>query len=102
ESTNTSLLCIIYYIDDVSKSTVIDTFMYGCKIKYKGTMDVIFYKAKHPYNWVLLGSMPKLHEENKTLQSIPVTPPDLKDPPKGCPFTARCPFAMKVYEGNMP
>src|SRR5699024_12313931 len=76
--------------------------IYGGKIVENGNAEEIFYKAKHPYTWGLLRSMPKLHEENETLQSIPGTPPDLKDPPKGCPFTARCPFAMKVCEGNIP
>ncbi|HLR22077.1 MAG TPA: ABC transporter ATP-binding protein [Pseudogracilibacillus sp.] len=102
EETNTAVVLITHDLGVVANSASRVAVMYGGKIVETGTVDEIFYKAKHPYTWGLLGSMPKLHEENETLQSIPGTPPDLKDPPKGCPFTARCPFAMKVCEGNMP
>src|SRR5699024_9293648 len=64
--------------------------------------DDIFYNSKHPYTWGLLGSMPKLDNEDEELKSIPGSPPDLKDPPKGCPFAARCPYAMKVCNEIMP
>ena len=36
------------------------------------------------------------------MQAIPGSPPDLADPPKGCPFVTRCPYAMKVCEDHMP
>lgn len=102
DETNTAVVLITHDLGVVANAASRVAVMYGGKIVETGTVDEIFYKAKHPYTWGLLGSMPKLHEENETLQSIPGTPPDLKDPPKGCPFTARCPFAMKVCEGNMP
>src|SRR5699024_12398772 len=53
-------------------------------------------------SWGLLGSMPKMDNKGKELQAIPGSPPDLKDPPKGCPFAARCPYAMKVCKDHMP
>jgi ABC-type dipeptide/oligopeptide/nickel transport system ATPase component len=30
------------------------------------------------------------------------TPPDLFDPPKGCSYFARCPYAMRLCEDNDP
>jgi len=76
--------------------------MYGGKIVETGTVDEIFYRPKHPYTWGLLSSMPKLHTRQSELLAIPGTPPDLANPPKGCPFAARCPHAMKVCTEFMP
>ncbi|WP_349410257.1 ABC transporter ATP-binding protein [Pseudalkalibacillus sp. SCS-8] len=76
--------------------------MYGGQIVETGNVDEIFYNSKHPYTWGLLASMPKVNSESEELLSIPGSPPDLSDPPKGCPFAARCPHAMKVCVDHMP
>src|SRR5699024_6695487 len=101
EETNTAVVLITHDLGVVANSASRVAVMYGGKIVETGTVDEIFYKAKHPYTWGLLGSMPKLHEENETFQSIPVTQQDLQDRTNGCPFTAHCPYAMKVCEDNM-
>ena len=36
------------------------------------------------------------------LQAIPGTPPDLMEPPVGCPFAARCKETMIVCQKFMP
>ena len=33
---------------------------------------------------------------SKKIIYIPGSPPSALDPPKGCPFTARCPYAMRI------
>jgi oligopeptide transport system ATP-binding protein len=77
--------------------------MYAGKIVEKGTRDEIFYSAEHPYTWALLNSVPRLDSKNKDLlYSIKGTPPDLVYPPVGCPFAARCEFAMPVCKEAMP
>lgn len=77
--------------------------MYAGKIVEKGTTDEIFYNPKHPYTFALLKSVPKLHiSEREKLYSLAGTPPDLTDPPIGCPFAARCEFGMKVCRTIYP
>jgi oligopeptide/dipeptide ABC transporter ATP-binding protein len=102
EETNTAIILITHDLGVVANAATRVAVMYGGKIVETGTVDEIFYQAKHPYTWGLLGSMPKLHDAKETLHSIPGSPPDLKDPPKGCPFAARCPYAMKVCDQHMP
>jgi len=51
-------------------------------------------EACHPYTAMLLAATPRLHRRASGLAFIPGTPPDLLDPPKGCRFRARCPFAF--------
>ncbi|MBO5461409.1 MAG: ABC transporter ATP-binding protein, partial [Ruminococcus sp.] len=77
--------------------------MYSGKIMEKGTTDEIFFEHKHPYTWSLLNAAPNLELGNKqTLLSIEGTPPDLINPPKGCPFAARCKFCMNVCVDEAP
>lgn len=77
--------------------------MYAGKIVERGTTDEIFYNPKHPYTWALLRSVPKLSTENKEeLYALKGTPPDLVNPPIGCPFSARCDYCMDICKEIMP
>lgn len=77
--------------------------MYSGKIMEKGTTDEIFFGHKHPYTWALLNAAPNLELGHKqTLLSIEGTPPDLINPPKGCPFAARCKFCMNICTEEAP
>ena len=42
------------------------------------------------------------HADRRTLDVIPGAPPDLRDPPVGCPFAPRCPAVMPVCTEVMP
>lgn len=77
--------------------------MYSGLIVERGTVDEIFYNAQHPYTWALLQSVPRLDTKNKEkLYSLNGTPPDLLKPPVGCPFAARCEYAMNICKEAMP
>lgn len=102
DKTGTAIILITHDLGVVANAASRVAVMYGGKIVETGTVDEIFYNPKHPYTWGLLGSMPKLDAEGEELQAIPGSPPDLADPPKGCPFVTRCPYAMKVCEQHMP
>lgn len=75
--------------------------MYAGKIIESGSKRDIFYRPEHPYTQGLLNSVPRL-DAKEELKPIAGTPPDLFSPPKGCPFTARCPFAMEVCDKVYP
>ena len=77
--------------------------MYAGKIIEYGTVDEVFYNPQHPYTWGLLNSMPTTDTEAGSLQSIPGTPPDLLNPPKGDAFAPRNEFALDIdYEEEPP
>ena len=51
----------------------------------------------------LLKSIPKADAGvRERLIPIPGTPPDLLNPPKGCPFSPRCSFAMNICNSCQP
>ncbi|GAE44695.1 oligopeptide transport ATP-binding protein OppD [Mesobacillus boroniphilus JCM 21738] len=76
--------------------------MYAGKIVETGTRREIFYNPQHPYTKGLLNSVPRLDVDGAELIPIAGTPPDLFSPPVGCPFTARCPYAMEVCDKVYP
>lgn len=77
--------------------------MYGGTIVESGNTEDIFYRGRHPYGWGLLGSVPNPAEDTKErLKPISGQPPDLIQPPLGCPFSARCRYAMNICETYMP
>ncbi len=77
--------------------------MYAGRIVETGSTEDIFAAMHHPYTQALLGSIPKLSQDNRrALVSIPGRPPDLTDPPVGCRFAARCPFATDQCRAEEP
>ena len=77
--------------------------MYGGMVMEEATVDELFYDAKNPYTIGLLNSVPNPKADQKErLEPIPGTPPDLLNPPKGCPFCNRCKFAMKKCMEELP
>src|SRR5215208_279323 len=70
--------------------------MYAGYIVETGTADELFHNPRHPYTLGLLKSIPRLDEPRKEkLVPIEGLPPDLVDPPQGCPFQPRCPYAIE-------
>ncbi|MFA9424418.1 MAG: ABC transporter ATP-binding protein [Sedimentibacter sp.] len=100
---NTSIILITHDLGVIAKLCDRVLVMYGGKIVERGSVDEIFYNTKHPYTSGLLCSIASLEtEKNVELQPIEGTPPDLFSPPPGCPFAARCEYAMEVCYNTMP
>ena len=77
--------------------------MYGGLIMEDASADDIFYHPQHPYTMGLIDSIPRVTGGAKQrLKPIPGTPPNLINPPKGCPFSARCPYCMNVCQEELP
>lgn len=99
---DTSIIIITHNLGVVANIADRVAVMYGGKLVETGSVREVFYNTTHPYTRGLLASIPKLYEHEQTLYSISGTPPDLMDPPKGCPFAARCESTMKVCQEYMP
>ena len=70
--------------------------MYAGRIVEEGTVNDIFYRTSMPYTWSLLRSLPRLDGgKHERLINIEGQPPSLIEPPKGCNFHPRCPFATE-------
>jgi peptide/nickel transport system ATP-binding protein len=72
------------------------TIMYAGRLAEKATTDTIVNDPLHPYTQALIASLPEVgvRYEQSTLTGIPGRPPSLVNPPSGCRFRDRCPFAF--------
>jgi oligopeptide/dipeptide ABC transporter ATP-binding protein len=71
--------------------------MYAGRVVEHGAVDDIFYRHAHPYSAGLLQALPgAARDRGQPLQPIPGSPPDLRTPPPGCAYAARCPRAMRI------
>ncbi len=76
--------------------------MYAGKVVEKGSSEDIFYHPAHPYTEALLRAVPRLDVMEETLETIEGAPPNMANPPTGCPFAARCRKKMLVCEQRFP
>ncbi|HSC51550.1 MAG TPA: ABC transporter ATP-binding protein [Gaiellaceae bacterium] len=91
-------LSVLYQIAD----TIL--VMYAGKLAEKATAETVVHDSRHPYTRMLLSSLPEVgvRYEEERLKGIPGRPPGLIDPPVGCRFKARCPFADARCEQEPP
>jgi oligopeptide transport system ATP-binding protein len=77
--------------------------LYGGLVLEEGLAEDIFARPAHPYTLGLLASVPRLGQgRDERLQAIPGSPPDMLDPPQGCPFYPRCPYARRLCAARRP
>ncbi|MGE6631078.1 ABC transporter ATP-binding protein [Bacillus sp. NPDC077027] len=101
EKTGVTIILITHDLGVVAQVADRVAVMYGGKMAEIGTRQDIFYRPQHPYTKGLLQSVPRLDMKDE-LMPIEGSPPDLFSPPKGCPYTDRCPYAMNVCDRIMP
>ena len=75
--------------------------MYGGRIVETGTTDEIFERPKHPYTQGLLASIPQLSGDAMA-GGIDGSVPEYVDPPAGCRFHPRCPYADEACRSDRP
>ena len=102
KKTKTSIIIITHNLGVVANIADRVAVMYGGKLVETGDVYEIFKNPCHEYTKGLLASIPKAHEKGNRLRAIPGTPPDLMDPPKGCPFAARCEYCMEICKDMPP
>jgi peptide/nickel transport system ATP-binding protein len=78
--------------------------MYAGKLAEKASAETIINDPRHPYTQLLLSSLPEVgvRYADRRLEGIPGRPPSLLEPPPGCRFKDRCPFAMEKCDEQPP
>jgi peptide/nickel transport system ATP-binding protein len=77
--------------------------MYLGEVVELGPVDEVWDAPAHPYTRALLAAMPSSDPDNRT-QVPPISgdPPNPIDPPAGCRFHPRCPFAEPLCSAATP
>ena len=76
--------------------------MYLGRIVEEAPTEEIFGRPNHPYTRALLAEMPRIVLEPREFNPIAGEMPSPSDPPKGCHFHPRCPYAMPVCRTDTP
>jgi peptide/nickel transport system ATP-binding protein len=75
--------------------------LYAGQVMEEADTSTLFGEPLHPYTQYLIRSLPKIDDRAERV-SIPGRPPALDNPPSGCRFHPRCPFAMDVCTTTVP
>ncbi|ONN71527.1 peptide ABC transporter ATP-binding protein [Pseudomonas oryzihabitans] len=74
----------------------------GCVVE-KTSRDLLFERPLHPYTQMLLSATPSLHPDpSKPRIRIQGELPNPLDPPPGCVFHRRCPYATEKCKTEVP
>ncbi|HVR31990.1 MAG TPA: ABC transporter ATP-binding protein [Acidimicrobiia bacterium] len=98
-------MSIIYISHDIAViAEVTDTIgvMYAGKLVEIGPTSEVFARPRHPYTFLLLSSTPSVTGPRRKLAPLEGEPPNLLDPPKGCRFHPRCPWATDRCHTDEP
>ena len=89
--TDAAMLLITHDLGVVAGMADRVVVMYAGRIVEEGTLDELFYEARHPYTLGLLNSLPRLDSDRRQpLRTIPGTPPSVLSLPPGCALAPRC------------
>jgi oligopeptide/dipeptide ABC transporter ATP-binding protein len=91
-----AMLLITHNMGVVAESADEVAVMYAGQIVEQAPAAELFGRPEHPYTEALLSALPDLDDPDareSRLAAIPGRPPDLVEPPSGCRFAPRCPFA---------
>lgn len=97
-----SLFLVTHDVSVVAENCDRMAVMYAGRIVESGPTDRILRAPYNPYTLGLRNAFPQISGPLRELISIPGAPPDLIDPPPGCRFHPRCPFAKKVCRITEP
>jgi oligopeptide transport system ATP-binding protein len=97
-----AMIFITHNIGIVAKMCDNVAVMYAGKLVERAPVRTLFNQPAHPYTEALLHAVPTLTDRSERLWSIEGQPPDLANPPAGCPFNPRCPKAEDRCRREVP
>ena len=99
---NMSMIYITHDIAVVAEITDRIGVMYAGKLVELGSTADVFERPIHPYTKALLSVFPSIRGEKRPLATLGGEPPNLIDPPTGCRFHPRCPYATAICQQEEP
>jgi len=102
---NLSLVFIAHDLSVVKHISDRIAVMYLGKIVELGRASEVIERPRHPYTRALVSAIPTPNPDvERTRQRIvlPGDPPSPINPPSGCSFHPRCPYAHEICKGTIP
>ncbi|RLG71819.1 MAG: ABC transporter ATP-binding protein [Thermoprotei archaeon] len=101
EELKTSIILITHDISLAAERADKIAVMYAGHLYEYAPSDEIVSKPLHPYTQGLIQSIPDVFVK-KEIKEIKGNPPDLANPPSGCRFHPRCPYAIEKCAREEP
>lgn len=98
----TSMVYITHDLAVVAEVTDRVGVMYAGKLVEAGSTYEVYNSPIHPYTKALLSVFPSIRGPKGELEILPGEPPNLIDPPGGCRFHPRCPYALEECRREEP
>jgi peptide/nickel transport system ATP-binding protein len=89
-------LAVVYHVSDK-----VGVMYLGRLVEWAETR-TLFDRPRHPYTRMLLDAIPDLEMTGRARIPVAGEVPSPLDPPSGCPFHPRCPFADARCQGEVP
>jgi peptide/nickel transport system ATP-binding protein len=99
---NVALLYVTHDIASARYFAAETAVMYAGELIEQGPSEEVTQRAAHPYTQLLIASAPDPSRAETQRISDIGQPPSLIDPPSGCRFHPRCPFAMERCKTDAP
>ena len=99
---NLAILFVTYDFGIVATMCDRVAVMYAGRIVELAESEKIFSDPQHPYTEALVNSVPDVSERVDRLTSIEGQPPSIYELTDGCPFAARCDYAMERCHSEYP
>ena len=100
---NMAMILVTHDLGVVATRTDEIIVMYAGNVVERAPTNVLFKSMAMPYTEALLNSMPRIaNPSHSRLMAIEGRPPDLLNPPAGCPFSPRCPYAQDKCHKEKP
>ena len=96
ERHGTAIVLITHDLGIVAETCDRVAILYAGQLMEVAPVLQLFAAPRHPYTRALLSALPGAEHERGRLRVLEGSVPDLADPPSGCRFRPRCPFAMDV------
>ena len=101
EKQKMSLVMITHDMGIVAEMTQRVQVLYAGMVAEVAETRSLFRKPNHPYTEALLQAVPRI-DKRKDLKVIPGNIPNLINPPSGCRFHPRCPYANDTCQQKVP
>lgn len=103
QTLNLAMILITHDLSIIAQTCEKCLVMYAGRAVEYADVRTIFKRPLHPYTQGLIGAFPSVKaKERQKLSSIPGSPPNLLNPPKGCRFHPRCKYVMDICKKEYP
>jgi len=96
-----SLVMITHDMGIIAETTQRVQVLYAGMVAEVAETRSLFKRPRHPYTEALHQAVPRI-DQRKELKVIPGNIPNLINPPSGCRFHPRCPYAKEICSQKVP